>query len=155
MAGRSARPSAFLTAAEREQIVDAIREAEGKTSGEIRVHLDRRCKGNPQAAARTVFDRIGMARTAEKNGVLVYLAVKDRGFAILGDAGIDAKVEPAFWDGVRDRMLAAFKEDRFGDGIAEAIRAAGERLATAFPRAAGDANELPDDISFGNAEPRA
>lgn len=127
----------------------AIKEAEAKTSGEIRVHLDRKSKGDAQAAAKRVFEKIGMDRTAEKNGVLFYVAVADHTFAVIGDAGIDAKVEPDFWERLSEQMLAAFKEDRFGDGLAAAIRAAGEKLATSFPRKAGDANELADDISVG------
>lgn len=91
---RSSRPSAFLSAAEKEQVVAAIRAAEAMTSGEIRVHLDRRCKGDPQDAAKRVFEKIGMDRTDEKNGVLLYLAVKDHSFAVIGDSGIDSPRAP-------------------------------------------------------------
>jgi uncharacterized membrane protein len=145
--GRSSHPHRFLTDDERTKIAAAIHLAEGKSSGEIRVHLDKRCKGDPHEAAKKTFEKLGMHATAEKSGVLVWLAVRDRAFAILGDSGIDAKVEPGFWDGVRDRMAKAFSEDRFGDGIAGAIGEIGERLAAAFPHRAGDRNELPDEIS--------
>lgn len=147
--GRSSLPARFLTDAERRTIVDAIKEAEAKTSGEIRVHLDRKSHGDAQVAAKKVFEKIGMDRTAEKNGVLFYVAVADHTFAVIGDAGIDAKVEKDFWDRLSEQMLAAFKEDKFGDGIAAAIRAAGEKLAASFPRKEGDVNELPDDVSVG------
>ncbi len=144
---RPSRPSGFLSPAETEQVVAAIRTAEAATSGEIRVHLDRRCKGDPQAAAKKAFEKIGMDATAEKNGVMIYLAVKDRQFAVIGDSGIDEKVEPAFWDSLRDRMLAEFQKDAFGDGLAAAIAEVGKKLAAAFPRKEGDKNELSDDIS--------
>lgn len=147
--GRSSLPARFLTEAERLAIVAAIKEAEAKTSGEIRVHLDRKSKGDAQAAAKKVFEKIGMDRTAEKNGVLFYVAVADHTFAVIGDAGIDAKVEKDFWERLSEQMLAAFKEDKFGDGLAAAIRAAGEKLAASFPRKEGDVNELPDDVSVG------
>lgn len=145
--GRSSFPARFLTQSEKAAIVAAIRDAESKTSGEIRVHLDRKSKGDPQGAAKRVFEKIGMDRTAEKNGVLFYVAVADHTFAVLGDAGIDAKVEKDFWDRVSEQMLVAFKEDKFGDGLAAGIRMAGEKLAAAFPRKEGDKNELSDDVS--------
>lgn len=147
---RSSLPARFLTEAERSVIASAIKLAESKTSGEIRVHLDRKSGGDPQAAARKIFEKIGMDRTDEKNGVLFYLAVADHTFAVIGDSGIDAKVEKEFWETVSATMVAAFKEDRFGDGLAAGIKAAGEKLAAAFPRKAGDKNELPDDISVGS-----
>ena len=147
--GRSSFPARFLTETERAAIVAAIKDAESKTSGELRVHLDRKSHGDPQGAAKRVFEKIGMDRTADKNGVLFYIAVADHSFAVIGDAGIDAKVEKDFWDRVSEQMLAAFKEDRFGEGIAAAIRTAGEKLAASFPRKEGDKNELPDDVSVG------
>ena len=149
--GRSTLPSRFLTADEGRKVVAAIGAAEAKTSGEIRVHLDRKCKGDAQAAAKRAFEKIGMAATAEKNGVMIYLAVADHAFAVIGDSGIDAKVEKDFWDKVRDGMAAAFREDRFGDGLAAAVTEIGARLAQSFPRKEGDRNELPDDISTGDA----
>ena len=147
--GRSGRPGAFLSKNENASILAAIREAESKTSGEIRVHLDRRCAIDPQAAAKAAFEKLGMHATEEKNGVLLYLATQDKAFAVIGDAGIDAKVEPAFWDGLRDRLGKSFSEDRFGDGLAAAIAEIGAKLAASFPRKAGDKNELSDDISTG------
>jgi len=148
---RSTRPSAFLSSEERRRIVEAIRAAEARTSGEIRVHLDRRCKGDPQDAAKRVFEKLKMHATAEKNGVLLYLAVKDRQFAVIGDSGIDEKVEPAFWDSLRDSMLDEFRQDRFGEGIAAAVEEIGKRLSSAFPKKEGDVNELSDDVSTEDA----
>src|SRR3954466_3180821 len=112
MINRSGRPKTFLKSDEKHQIVEAIRAAEAKTSGEIRVHLDRHCKGgSPIEAARAMFDLLGMHATREKNGVLIYLGVHDRVFAVVGDAGLDGKLEQTFGDGVRERMAAAFAKD--------------------------------------------
>ncbi len=145
---RSRIPARFFSRRERDDLVAAIRRAEAKTSGEVRIRLERRSGGDVQRAARRAFERMGMHRTAARNGVLLFLAVADREFAVIGDVGIDATVEPAFWETVRDRLATAFAGDRFGDGLVEAIGAIGGRLASAFPRAAdGDRNELPDDLS--------
>lgn len=150
MINRSGRPKTFLKGEEKTLIVDAIRSAEAKTSGEIRVHLDRHCKGgSPVDAARSMFDRLSMHATREKNGVLIYLAVHDRVFAVVGDAGLDGKLEQSFWDGVRERMSASFAKDEFGAGIATAIREIGEGMAAKFPHTAADAGSLSDQVSLG------
>jgi uncharacterized membrane protein len=151
MLNRSGRPKTFLTGDEKHKVVEAIRAAEAQTSGEIRVHLDRHCKGAPVDAARFTFDRLGMHATREKNGVLIYLAVHDRLFAVVGDAGLEGKVDAGFWDGVRDRMGKAFAEDKFGDGLAGAIGEIGAKMAAAFPHTAADVNTLRDDISIGRS----
>ena len=146
---RSDKPRTFLTDAERQKIVEAIHAAEAKTSAEIRVHLDRRSLGEPTAAARREFTLLGMENTTDRNGVLIWLAVRDHAFAVVGDVGFTGKVESGFWDGLRDRMAAAFKADKFGDGIAAAIAELGAKLATAFPHPDGRPNQLPDDVSIG------
>lgn len=152
MINRSGRPKTFLSADEKKNIVEAIKVAEAKTSGEIRVHLDRQCRGStPVDAARQTFDRLGMHNTREKNGVLIYLAVHDRSFAVVGDAGLDGKFEGAFWDGVRERMGKAFSDDKFGDGISLAIREIGEKMSAAFPHTTADKSNLADDISMGRS----
>ena len=120
--------------AERDAIVAAIREAEAKTSGEIRVHLDRRCKIDAEEAARRVFHRHGMHTLVEKHGVLIYLAPRDRKFAVIGDAGIHRKVEDGYWGRLRDGMRDHFSREEFGAGIVAAIRDVGARLAQAYPK---------------------
>ena len=142
----------FLSVADAEEIVAAIREAELRTSGEIRVRLERTAGADPLQTARAAFESMGMRKTALRNGVLFLLAVEDRKFAVLGDDGINQRVPADFWNAVRDEVLRCFAEGKFGQGLAAGIRRAGEQLARYFPRAADDVNELPDAISFADEE---
>ncbi|HEX5131669.1 MAG TPA: TPM domain-containing protein [Candidatus Krumholzibacteria bacterium] len=137
----------FLTAAERERVVASIRKFENRTSGEIRVHLEGRIDGSATDAARRVFDRLGMARTRDRNGVLFLVGVRDRRFAVIGDAGINEVVARDFWPGVVARVEACFAVGRYADGLAEGIELAGTALVEFFPPRPDDVNELPDDIS--------
>jgi uncharacterized membrane protein len=98
------------------------------------------------AAAKDVFERLGMTKTAERNGVLLFVAPRSRNFAILGDSGIDEKCGPGFWDAIARGMAERFRNAEFAAGIVDAVRAAGRALGEHFPRAADDVNELPDDI---------
>ena len=139
----------LFTAEQKQQIVAAIREAEKNTSGEIRVHIDKKCKEDVLDRAAYMFDALDMQKTALRNGVLIYLATEDRQFAILGDAGINQKVPVGFWDGVRDLMISNFKQGKFTEGLSEGIKLAGEQLKKHFPYQSNDKNELADDISFG------
>lgn len=131
---RAHHPHRFLSREERDAIVAAIQEAQAKTSGEIRVHLDRRCKIDAEEAARRVFHRHGLHLLGEKHGVLIYLSPRDRKFAVIGDAGIHQKVEDGYWGRLRDRMRERFSKEEFGAGIVEAIQDVGARLAQAYPR---------------------
>ncbi len=137
-----------FTKAEQEQIVAAIKAAENQTSGEIQVHLENRCKEEVLDRAAHIFKTLHMHETAERNGVLFYLAIKDHKFAILGDAGINAKVPDHFWDEIKEHMIKHFKENRITTGMSEGIKMAGEQLAKHFPHKENDKNELSDDISF-------
>jgi uncharacterized membrane protein len=139
----------FLTEGDRDRIAVAIRDAEAGTSGEIRVHIERRCGGDALARARVVFHELGMGRTASGTGVLIYIATADHRFAIFGDRAIDARIGAAQWQAICDAMSARFREGRFADGICEAIARVGAVLHASFPRAPGDTNELPDAPSFG------
>ena len=139
----------FFSAEEKVKIVDAIQEAEKNTSGEIRLHIENYCKAEVLDRASEVFATLKMHKTALRNGVLFYLAVKDHKFAILGDAGINAVVPPDFWDQIKNEMEGKFKENFFCDGICNGIKAAGMQLKSHFPYQLDDINELPDDISFG------
>jgi len=91
-----------------------------------------------------------MQKTKLRNGVLFYLAIHDHKFAILGDAGINAKVADTFWDEIKSGLLARFKKEEFAEGIAEGILKAGEQLKEHFQYMDDDINELPDDISYGS-----
>ena len=135
---------------ERDQILSAIREAELSTSGEIKVHIEKTCKKDVMDRAAKVFATLGMHKTELRNGVLFYIALVDRKFAILGDGGINAVVPDTFWDGIKEKMLVSFQKDKFADGLSEGIIMAGEQLKSHFPYEEGDRNELDDDISFAD-----
>lgn len=140
----------FLTGEDRAAIKAAIADAENATSGEIRLHLESRCKGEVLDRAARVFEVLKMHETERRNGVLFYLATEDRQFAILGDGGINAVVPNDFWDEVRDTVIEGLAKGNAVEGLAAGIRLAGEQLAAHFPIAADDVNELSDDISFGS-----
>ena len=140
----------FFTKTEEIIILNAIREAETNTSGEIRIHVENRCKGDVLERAAVVFDLLKMQKTKLRNGVLFYLAIQDHKFAILGDAGINAKVADDFWDEIKKMLLNRFKKGEFAGGMAEGIIKAGEQLREHFEYMDDDINELPDDISYGN-----
>lgn len=139
----------LFTEQEQQQIVGAVKEAELNTSGEIKVHIERKCKEDVLDHAAFMFDELQMQKTQLRNGVLFYLAVEDKKLAILGDAGINLKVPKGFWDSIRDLMVSNFKEGAFTKGLSEGIKMAGEQLKEHFPYQSDDVNELSDDISFG------
>ena len=132
----------------KEALVRAIQTAEKNTSGEIRVHLEQVCKGDPCLRAAYVFSKLGMFRTKDRNGVLIYLALKSHKFAIIGDSGINEKVGAGFWNEVKDGMAADFRSGDFTGGMSRAVLAVGEKLKAFFPYQKDDVNELPDDISY-------
>lgn len=140
----------FFSPEEQKRIVESIQKAEKDTSGEVRVHIENRCKTTVLERATKVFKILSMDKTAQRNGVLFYLAVKDHKFAILGDKGINDKVPSDFWENIKNHMQALFKEGKFTDGLSDGILMAGEQLGKHFPYQTGDINELPDDITFGN-----
>ena len=139
----------FFSKEEKEVIKSAVKEAELNTSGEIRVHIDNHCKEDVMDRASWWFGKLEMQKTEQRNGVLFYLAVKDHKFAILGDAGINAVTPEDFWDQIKEKMLASFKEAAFANGLKEGILMAGEALKSQFPYQDDDVNELSDEISFG------
>lgn len=139
----------FFTTEQKQDIVQAIKNAELNTSGEIRVHIENTCKGDVMDRAAYLFEKLEMQKTELRNGVLFYLAIKNKKFAILGDAGINQVVTDNFWDDIRKKMLDHFMEDRFAQGLVDGITMAGKQLKEHFPYQADDVNELPDEISFG------
>lgn len=140
----------LLNREEDQRVVDAIRQAERNTSGEIKVHIDNRCRGDVEERSLVVFDKLKLNETKQRNGVLIYLAIKDRKLAIVGDEGINRVVEDGFWNDVKDLMLSCFKEGQFVEGLEQGIHRCGEKLKTYFPYQTDDTNEIPDDISYGN-----
>lgn len=140
--------SSFFTKEQQAHILDAIKEAEGETSGEIRVHIETRHKGEVLDRAAWIFKKMGMHKTENRNGVLFYLAVENRKFAIIGDWGINVKVQKGFWDNIKELMAKEFTKGNFTEGLAKGIQAAGLQLKEHFPRSKDDVNELTDEISF-------
>ena len=121
-------PRFFFSKKEKKQILIAVREAEKETSGEIRVHLGYKSRGPVYGYAQKVFHKIGMTKTAQRNGVLIFLATRDKKFAVLGDVGINEKVPEGFWNDVVQIMQEHFKQNKFAEGISEAVLHIGEKL---------------------------
>jgi uncharacterized membrane protein len=142
------KASSFFNKEQQEQILSSVKEAEEATSGEIRVHIETSCPEEVLDRAAWVFGKLGMHKTVLRNGVLFYLAVADRKFAIIGDSGINAKVHEDFWNNVKELVQKNFKEGKFTEGLSQGIILAGEQLKTHFPYQKDDINELPDEISF-------
>jgi uncharacterized membrane protein len=139
----------FLTKEEEQAIVEAIRMAEKETSGEIRVHIEKTTSTAHFDRALEVFHDLGMDATELKNGVLIYVAVKDKQFVICGDKGINEVVPDDFWDCTKDSMATQFKSGNFKQGLIDGITRAGEQLQKYFPYLEGDTNELSNEISKG------
>jgi uncharacterized membrane protein len=139
----------FLSKEQKEKIIQAIGAAEKQTSGEIRVHLEKRCKIHPLDRAGQVFQYLKMDQTQLRNGALIYLAVADKKFAIFGDEGINEAVPDNFWEDVKEEMRGYFAKGDFADGVILAINHIGEKLREFFPYKEDDINELPDDLSIG------
>jgi len=140
----------FFTAEQQDDILQAIRDAELNTSGEIRVHIENKCVGDVLDCAAFIFKKLGMHNTAQRNGVLIYLSIQNRTFAIIGDSGINAVVPENFWESTKLKMINLFREGKFAEGLVEGITQAGMQLKKHFPHQSDDINELSDDISFGN-----
>jgi uncharacterized membrane protein len=145
-------PRDIITEADEAVITQAIEEAEGNTSGEIRVHIEDTCTGEVLDRATQVFAYLHMHQTKLRNGVLFYVALKSHKFAVLGDAGINAVVPKNFWVEINQQVISDFKQGNYAQGLSKGIRMAGEQLKSYFPYAGDhkDINELPNDISFGS-----
>lgn len=141
----------FFTAEEQAEIVQAIKTAETATSGEIRLYVEGRCKYvDALDRAKEVFDELRMFETAARNGVLIYLAIKDRQLAVFGDEAIHAKVGLTFWKQNLQAVKAHFQQKAYGTGLKLMILSIGDALKSAFPFVQdSDINELPDDIVYG------
>jgi len=140
----------FFNRAQKEMILQAIREAEKETSGEIRLHIESKCKGEPLKRAMQVFAKLKMHKTELRNGALIYLALSDQKFAIFGDEGINKAVPENFWEDVKDEMAGYFAKDDFVSGVTRGILQIGDKLKQYFPYQQDDVNELSDDISIGD-----
>ena len=137
----------FLGKLDQQRIVDAIQEAEKRTSGEVRVHIQPKAHGEIRNVAERTFERLGMTKTAARNGVLLFIASEEQRFVILGDKGIDEKEPAGFWDEIAAKLTIRFRNGEFTDGIVEAIHSAGDELRQYFPRSAADVDELSNEIN--------
>lgn len=146
------KASTFFTRDQQSQIREAIKEAEKETSGEIRVHIETKLNENVFDRAAWIFRRIGMHATDDHNGVLFYLAVSSRKFAIIGDRGINEVVPDGFWDQIKMGLEDRFNKGQFTEGLIEGILLTGKQLRQHFPHKKGDINELPDEVSFDSPE---
>ncbi len=145
--GKSAR--SFFSKEQQEDIKQAILNAELDTSGEIRVHIENVCDGDVMNRGAYIFKTLKINKTELRNGVLFYLAIKNRKFAIIGDEGINKAVPENFWEEIKARMLNYFREAEFTEGLIEGITDIGRYLKKHYPYQTDDVNELPDEISFG------
>lgn len=140
----------FFTEAENDQVIQAIQEAERMTSGEVRIFVEKRCRFvDAMDRAKELFLTLGMDKTAQRNGVLLYIALKDKQFAILGDEGIHQKVGNDFWKEEAQTLKKTFMEKKYAEGIALVVKEIGASLKKYFPYQQDDENELPDDIIYG------
>ncbi len=139
----------FFTRQQQDAIRQAVMDAEMETSGEIRIHIENKCEGDVLDRASFLFLKLKMNKTELRNGVLIYLAVQQRKFAIIGDKGINKVVPENFWDSIKEKMQDHFRQGDFTKGLCHAIVSSGEQLRKYFPRKKDDMNELSDDISFG------
>jgi uncharacterized membrane protein len=144
------RTREFLTKLEHDQIIETIREAESKTSGEIRVFIQRgKLKGDPFIVAQRKFHRLGMHKTREDNAVLIFVAPRAHKIAVVGDKAIHEKCGDEFWQRIVDRMRTHFQTEKFSVALIEAVQEIGSLLARHFPKRLSDTNELPDEIAEG------
>ncbi len=138
----------FFTNAQVSEISAAIAAAERKTSGEVRVHIEKKCKRDALQEAEMWFGKLGMHKTRDRNGILIYLAVESRVFAVYGDKGIHEKVHQQFWDEITADLESKFREGLFTEGLVDVIHRTGEQLQKYFPLSANDKDELSNDVSF-------
>ncbi len=144
------RTREFLTKLEHDRIVQAIREAEMKTSGEIRAFIQRgKLKSDPLVAAQRKFHRLDMHKTRERNAVLIFVAPRAHKLAVIGDKAIHEKCGDVFWQQVTENMRTHFQNEKFSHALVEAIKEIGKLLAAHFPRTRANANELPDEVIEG------
>jgi uncharacterized membrane protein len=141
----------FFTADEKQKIIEAIQKAEQRTSGEVRVFIESRCRYvDAIDRAAELFFQLGMNKTNERNGTLVYVAVKDRQAAVFGDEGIHQRVGQKYWEEEVNKMMVCFRQANLADGLIQCVTDIGEALYQNFPyNRETDKNELPDDIVFG------
>ncbi len=132
---------------DKKALVEAIRQAERSTTGEICVHIQKKCKEDVFAQAKIIFTKLGLHKTKQRNAVLIFVALESHRFAIIGDSGIHEKVRDHFWEAEKELMLEYFKRGDIEGGLIAGIRKVGEQLKAHFPGASGNSNELPNTVT--------
>ena len=145
----------LITPEEQNRLLDKIARIEKRSSGEVRIHVTDRRSNDPLQEARRTFTSLGMSATRRRNGVLVFLSLPSRKFAIVGDEGIDRVTPAEYWDGLRDTLAARFAAGEYCEGLLEILDRVEAVLAEHFPYQKGDVDELPDDISYQPRRSRA
>lgn len=138
----------LLSSQQEKQLLQAISNAEKKTSGEIRVHIESKHASDPVTRAKEIFKKLNMHETINRNGILFYLAIHSKQFAIWGDEGIHLKVSQEFWDEISEVCIANFKDNSLIEGLEAGITLCGDKLKLYFPLHTDDKNELKDEISY-------
>lgn len=138
----------FLTNAQEQEVIEAIQKVEQQTSGEVRVHIEHTCDGEPLERADTIFHELGMDQTRQQNGVLIYIASEDHKAAVYAGKGIHKQVEENFWSDVLHILIEHFKKQEFEQGIEDAVLMVGDKLTELYPFQEGKSNELSDEISY-------
>jgi uncharacterized membrane protein len=142
------RTKEFVGKLDHDRIVAAIKNAEAKTSAEIRVYIQRgKLAADPVKAAIQRFHKLGMQKTRERNAVLLFVAPRAHKFAVIGDEGIHKRCGEAYWQHVVDLMREHFRHGRFSEALIDAISDIGRVLAEHFPKTETDANALPDEVA--------
>lgn len=138
----------LISSSDEKRLLKAIQLAELQTSGEIRVHIEKTCKGDALEECRKKFEHLKMHETKDRNGILFYLAIQSKSFAVWGDEGIHQKVNDEFWKSITDCAISYFKKNELLLGIEKAVEMCGEKLKAHFPLQSDDKNELSNNISY-------
>ena len=144
------KPKRFFDEESEIKIIQAIKQAELNTSGEIKVHVESKCNDHPLERGDEVFEQLKLHETRQRNGVLFYLAIQEKKFAIIADEGINEEVEFDFWDNIKAKMQEAFQKGDIVGGLTQGISETGQALRKYFPYLDDDENEISDDISQGD-----
>jgi len=150
LVGNEMRAREFLSKIEHDRIIEAIREAEADSSGEIRVYIHRgKLNGDPMVVAQRKFQHLKMHKTQARNAVLIFVAPRAHKFAVVGDKAIHERCGDDFWQRIVEAMRTHFQNEKFSHALMEAIKEIGSVLAAHFPKTRSNANELPDQIVEG------
>src|SRR5438874_13751275 len=144
------RTHRFLQRLDHTRITQAIRKAEGRSSGQIRGFIQRGIfEDDALPRAQRKFLQLGMQKTRDRNAVLIFVAPRARKYAVVGDVGVHEKCGREFWQKVVAAMRTHFQKEEFDRAISYAINEVGKVLAAHFPRTADTINELPDEVAQG------